>query len=141
MEHNHVSYKEKGIKKTKQRNEIIEIIAHSDYPLSAEEIYLELNNRDVKANLSTVYRTIETLVSKAVLSKVSLENEAKNRYELVAKDQHFHHLICLKCHKIISIEHCPLENYEQQISLKHKFKIISHTLDLYGYCNKCASVM
>lgn len=139
MNHNHIPYKATGLKKTKQREEIIEIIAHSNNPLSAEEIYLELSKRGIKLNLSTVYRTIETLVSKNVISKVNLDNETKNRFELFESESHHHHLICLGCKKILTIEHCPLEKYESQISKQQNFKIVTHKLDLYGYCQSCLS--
>jgi Fur family transcriptional regulator, ferric uptake regulator len=137
MYHDHVPFKAKGLKATKQRHEIVEIIAHADYPLSAEEIYLELVKRGISLNLSTVYRTIETLVAKQVLGKVNLDNELKNRFELINQEQHHHHLICLSCNQIIAIEHCPLKSYENQIANKHHFTITNHKLDLYGYCEKC----
>lgn len=137
MYHNHVAFKEKGLKSTKQRNEIIEIIAHAEYPQTADQIFIELNKRGVTINLSTVYRTIETLISKGVLAKVNLDNEVKNRFELIDATEHHHHLICLSCNKIISIEHCPLQSYESEVSKKHHFKIINHKLDLYGYCETC----
>jgi Fur family ferric uptake transcriptional regulator len=138
MDHNHVQFKEKGLKKTKQRNEIIEIIAHAKQPMSAEEIYLALKKLKLKVNLSTVYRTIETLVSKGVVNKVNLDNEIKNRYELLVEHEHHHHLICLTCKKIVSIELCPLDNFEKQVSKTYDFKITTHKLELYGYCEKCS---
>jgi Fur family ferric uptake transcriptional regulator len=137
MDHNHVSFKEKGLKKTKQRNEIVEMIAHAKQPLSAEEIYHKLIKLKIVINLSTVYRTIETLVSKGVLAKVNLDNEAKNRYELVDGDDHHHHLICLSCNKIVSIELCPLDAFESQVAKTYDFVVKKHKLELYGYCNKC----
>jgi Fur family ferric uptake transcriptional regulator len=138
MDHNHVPFKEKGLKKTKQRNEIVEIIAHAKQPLSAEEIYLKLSKLKIVINLSTVYRTIETLVSKGILAKVNLDNEVKNRYELVDGDDHRHHLICLTCNKIISIELCPLDTFETQVAKTYDFVVKNHKLELYGYCDKCS---
>jgi Fur family ferric uptake transcriptional regulator len=138
MEHNHVSFKDKGLKKTKQRNEIVEMIAHAKQPLTAEEIYLKLTKLKIVINLSTVYRTLETLVSKGVLTKVTLDNEAKNRYELVEGDDHHHHLICLTCNKIVSIELCPLDSFEKQVAKSYDFIVKKHKLELYGYCDKCS---
>jgi Fur family ferric uptake transcriptional regulator len=138
MEHNHVSFKDKGLKKTKQRNEIVEMIAHAKQPLTAEEIYLKLTKLKIVINLSTVYRTLETLVSKGVLTKVTLDNEAKNRYELVEGDEHHHHLICLTCNKIVSIELCPLDLFEKQVAKSYDFIVKKHKLELYGYCDKCS---
>jgi Fur family transcriptional regulator, ferric uptake regulator len=137
MDHNHVQFKEKGLKKTKQRNEIVEIIAHAKQPLSAEEIFLALSKLKIAVNLSTVYRTIETMVAKGILAKVNLDNEVRNRYELVDEHEHHHHLICLGCKKIVSIELCPLDSFEKQVSKTYDFKVTNHKLELYGYCEKC----
>ncbi len=51
---------------------------------------------------------------------------------------HHHHLICLECNSIIKVE---MENYlekqEQKLAKKNKFNIVNHSLDFYGYCQKC----
>jgi Fur family ferric uptake transcriptional regulator len=49
---------------------------------------------------------------------------------------HHHHLICLKCGKIIPLE-CPLKDYEEQISDQTKYNIFEHRLKLYGLCPDC----
>ncbi|MDK2962453.1 MAG: Fur family transcriptional regulator, ferric uptake regulator [Eubacteriaceae bacterium] len=49
--------KAKGLKQTRHRLTILSLLKNAEYPLSADEIYLQLKNESI--NLSTVYRNLE----------------------------------------------------------------------------------
>ena len=54
------------------------------------------------------------------------------------QDHHHHHLICLKCNKIIKVEMTnQLVIEEKRLAKKNNFNIVNHSLDFYGYCQKC----
>ncbi len=80
-----------GYKKTKSRQAVIKILEDAHKPYTAEEIFLKLKEKGVSANLSTIYRTLDLLESKNLISK-SLINEGKGRYEFI-KEIHGHHLV------------------------------------------------
>ncbi len=124
-----------GCKNTKSRETIIEILENSDLPVSADEIYIGIKQKGGTTNLSTVYRTLELLENKGLVCK-SLMVEGKARYELTG-DGHRHHLICTKCHKMISIDSCPFEELEKELGAKTQFDITGHKLELYGVCPEC----
>ena len=57
-------------------------------------------------------------------------------YEI--QQDHHHHLVCVSCNSISKVEignH--LEKQEKQIAKQNKFNIIHHSLEFYGYCQKC----
>jgi len=45
--------------------------------------------------------------------------------------------ICLDCGKHAEIPYCPLECLSQQIESDTGYAIVSHKIDLYGYCADC----
>jgi Fur family ferric uptake transcriptional regulator len=125
-----------GLKNTKHRNSILEAIENSDQPIAAEQIYIELKERNTSINLSSVYRILESLVSKGLVIKLSITGDNKALFEL-NRMEHKHHLVCSGCKKMFSVDGCPLEEYEKQLHDKLGFNITGHNLEIFGYCKEC----
>ncbi|WP_168190054.1 Fur family transcriptional regulator [Caloramator sp. E03] len=125
-----------GFKKTKHRTDILEILYNSDKPLSAEEIYLYLKQNDSSISLSTIYRNMDRLIERNLVIKNTLFNDNKARFEISRKN-HKHHIICLKCNKMIEIDECPFKELENKIKNETGFEIETHKFEIYGYCENC----
>lgn len=139
MESNHkcqTILKDSGLKNTKHRTTILELLKDVKQPITAEQIYCELKEKNISINLSTVYRTLETLSDKDLILKHSVTNENKAVFEYNNR-VHKHYLVCMGCKKILSIENCPLHDYEKSLAQKTDFIITGHKLDMYGYCPEC----
>ncbi len=132
--------KDKGLKQTKHRLAILEILKSDDQPLSAEEVFRKLEEKKIQINLSTVYRNLDLLAEKEMLNKLTLSGDLRAVFEYNQKI-HRHYLICLACNKIKVIEHCPLQGYEEGLSQETAYQIIGHKLDVYGYCPECLKKM
>jgi Fur family ferric uptake transcriptional regulator len=128
--------KENGLKTTPQRIAILDILVLEKQPLCAEDIYLKLKLIKAAVNLSTVYRTLEAMTEKNILSKLTIIGQDSTLYEYNAKG-HRHYLICKGCKKITTVYDCPLGNYEKSLEQKTDYKIDEHKLFLYGYCPLC----
>ncbi len=131
----------KNKKMTPQRRKILDIFAeHPHEHLSAEEIYDALRlQQETSIGLATVYRTLDLLTELGVLS--SIELHGVNRYELNkstpdSPHQH-HHLICLRCGKVMEF-HSPLTApLEKEIRKQTGFHVHDHQLKFFGYCEDC----
>lgn len=128
--------KRSGLKNTKSRTGILHILEQKKQPISAEDVFLELKKRGIPANLSTVYRTLDALAEKELVTKQNIigDNRALFEYNHM---EHKHYLVCLGCKKIIAINRCPLKNYQEILEKETDYTIIGHKLDLYGYCPEC----
>lgn len=137
-----IDYKEilkrEGMKNTRHRNAILLLLEQSDHPVSAEELYISLREKTASINLSTVYRTLDTFVSKNLVIKATMD-DGKARYEL-NHHEHKHHLFCVGCHKVISIEDCPMGELQESLKKKMDFEVTGHKLEIYGYCHNCKKV-
>ncbi|NCC87521.1 MAG: transcriptional repressor [Clostridia bacterium] len=128
--------KTNGLKITKHRIEILDILEKSNQPIAAEQLFQEMQEKNISINLSTVYRTLDILCDKNLLTKINIDDSNKTLYE-INRMLHTHHLICLVCKKILTINGCPLEGYENSLAKETNYTIAGHKLDIYGYCPEC----
>lgn len=139
MQHNTAyarSLRQCGLKNTKQRTAILDILDCGTQPVAAEQVYLKLKEKNIPANLSTVYRTLDILAEKKLATKLSIVGDSRALFEF-NRMTHRHYLVCLACKKILAIEHCPLEEYEKALEKETRYAISGHRLDIYGYCPEC----
>lgn len=128
--------KSKGLKVTKHRTSVLKIILQSTQPISAEEIYRKLKEEKVSINLSSVYKILDSLSSKEIISKCLLGSDNTTTYELHTSE-HKHHLICKNCKEVFPIVNCPLCDYEASLEKNMDFDVTEHRLEIYGFCKKC----
>lgn len=129
--------KQNNLKKTKTRQEILKAINQSKLPICAEEIYQKCLDKDVNINLSTVYRTLNTLEEKEILIK-QIRNDGKSYFQ-ENNHEHKHLFICTQCSEKIVLDNCPLECLLNDLSKANDFTVTSHNIELYGLCKKCSS--
>ncbi|MBR2519928.1 MAG: transcriptional repressor [Selenomonadaceae bacterium] len=130
---------ERGYKMTPQRKQILQIFIEHPEHLSAEDVYGILREQDSEIGLATVYRALDLLSDLGVLVKIDF-GDGCARYELNTADptvHHHHHLICVKCKKVIEFEDDLLEDLEATISKKSGFQILNHEVKFFGYCKDC----
>lgn len=128
---------EKGLKATKQREEILNIFLNSSGHKSLAQIYSQVAKTNPKIGYVTVYRTLRLLTRLGLANRRKFE-DGETRYEPVSEGSHHDHLICLDCGKIIEFEDQTLEALQKGIAQRHRFKISHHLMELYGRCEECA---
>ena len=86
--------KSEGLRYTDQRQAIWDEIQNSNEHRDAEDIYLELKERNVKVSRATVYRTIDVLVKNRLVRKMDV-GDGRSLYEPRLDDEHHDHMICI----------------------------------------------
>ena len=127
---------ERGLKHSLKRHTIAEVFFREDKHLSVEELYNKVKEEEPKISFSTVYRALK-LLKKAGLAKSSRFMDGITRFEPVHPEEHHDHLICIKCGRIIEFSSKNIERLQKGVASRHGFKLLSHKLELYGYCDKC----
>ena len=125
-----------GLKYTKRRNLILEILATLEQPVTVDQLFWELKKNDISINISTVYRIVEALVSKHLITKTNISGDNKTYFE-VNRSEHRHHFICTACKQMFWLDDCPLEEYCTLIQTRTGFDVTGHKLEIYGYCPNC----
>ena len=135
-EYNGNLLRKNGLKNTRQRLAILGIMGGQQMPLSAEDVYIELQKLGVAANLSTVYRTLVAMLAKGLVREVGVASDSRILYEL-NRTEHRHYLVCLRCKKVMPFDMCPVKDFERALAQQTHYTIAGHRLDIYGYCPEC----
>lgn len=124
-----------GLKATAQRIAILGTILSCDEPISAETIHGTLQPEHPELSLSTIYRNLNLLVEKGILTRLQLADE--RAYFRYGGNEHQHHLVCLGCSRVVELAQCPVHQFEAELMKDTQFRITQHRLTFYGYCPNC----
>ena len=116
---------------SKQKDAILNIIQDSPLHMTAEEIFLECKNRNVKISMATVYRNLGILADEGKIQKISVVDQP-DRYD---KNLYPHcHAVCDRCHQIQDIE---VPDLTELIEKTNGIQITSYDLCVHHVCPAC----
>jgi len=126
----------RGLKRTAQRDLILDIFLRTEEHLSSEDLYRLVKQQDPSIGQTTVYRTLK-LLSEAGLAREVRFGDGVTHYEHNYKHQHHDHMICSECGKVIEFFSAELEAIQDAMAAKHRFQITQHLLRIIGICSDC----
>ena len=132
--HNHL--KRTRLKRTDQRDLILEVFLDTEGHVSVEELYDLVKHKDASVGFTTVYRTMKLMMEAGLANEVRFI-DGRARYEHEYNHQHHDHLICTQCNIIIEFYSAELEKLQEEIAQKYQFKIYEHSHRVFGLCSTC----
>jgi Fur family ferric uptake transcriptional regulator len=135
------SLKEKGVRLTKQRQVLLDLIDKSGQHLDAETLYQMARERDAKLNRVTVYRTLKMLKESGLVDELDLlhKDGDQHYYETKMKREHAH-VICLSCGKVEEYFGEPLTRMRKEVEETMGFQIVITRTEVGGYCSHCQAM-
>jgi len=132
------SLKEQGVRLTRQRQILLDLIDQSGQHLDAERLYQLAREKDPKINRVTVYRTLKLLKTGGLVDELDLMHHDGDQhyYETRLKQEHAH-VICLRCGRIEEFFGDLLQQMRDQIESHFGFKIVMARTEVGGYCAHC----
>ncbi len=124
--------KNKGIVATKQRVDVLQCLHNKTEYLSAYDLEKDLSGLDI----STIYRALNLFEENKLLVK-KFDDELNAFVYKYVSHQHYHHLKCIKCQKVIDIDFCPMNIFDQNVALEQDFLVTDYVFEIYGYCHDC----
>jgi Fur family ferric uptake transcriptional regulator len=137
----HDSLRRRGVRLTRQRRLLLELIDGSGLHLDAERLCQMAKERDPKLNRVTVYRTLKMLKQGGLIDELDLahiEGE-KHYYETRLKQEHAH-IICLRCGRVEEFFGEPLQSLRTQVASQFGFEIVFARTEVGGYCSHCQAL-
>ena len=126
----------KGLKRTAQRDLILDMFLRTEEHLSSEDLYRLVQRQDSTIGQTTVYRTLK-LLTEAGLAREVRFGDGVTHYEHNYKHEHHDHMICSECGRIIEFFSAELEAIQDAMAAKHRFQVTQHLLRIIGICAEC----
>jgi Fur family ferric uptake transcriptional regulator len=132
------SLQQRGVRLTRQRRILLDLIDKSGQHLDAERLYLLAKEQDPKLNRVTVYRTLKMLKEGGLVDELDLMHIGGDQhfYETRMKQEHAH-VICLRCGKVEEFFGEPLQKLRRQVESHFGFQIVLARTEVGGYCSHC----
>lgn len=126
---------------TRQRQIIHEfLVANQSHYLSVDEIYAHLAEHKPSPGRTTVYRTLEAMVSQGSVSKVVAPGGGESRYRLANEGQeNYGQLVCMCCGRVIPFDCDTLVQFSDHVHTEHQFSVDLMRSVMYGHCFDCAT--
>ena len=124
-----------GVRATPRRLEVLEELSQERDDVTAQQLWSRLRERDSGAGLATVYRTLALLSEKGVVDVLS-HHGGEQCYRLCG-DEHHHHLLCERCHRVVEVQECGLDDWVAAAAKSHDFVATDHRVEIVGLCADC----
>jgi len=135
------SLRERGVRLTRQRRLLLDLIDNSGLHLDAESLYQMAKEKDPKLNRVTVYRTLKLLKEGGLVDELDLAHfdGEKHYYETRLKQEHAH-IICLRCGRVEEFFGEQLQVVRGQVQSQFGFEIAFVRTEIGGYCSHCQTL-
>ncbi len=127
--------RQKNLKHSKPRHDILEVFLDSEGHLSAQELCEQARRKNPRIGFATVYRTLK-LLEECGLARSMDYGDGTQRYEL-DRFQH-HHIICTSCNRTVEFLSPELEALLQRVQQQHQFTPQSYAVRILSMCTDCS---
>lgn len=125
-------FNEAGFRTGAARRQVIELLDGEHCALTA----LEIDRRLPKVGRATVYRTLEQLEDLELVHRVDVGGETV-AYERNDPTGHHHHMVCVRCGRLVPFEDQALEQAIHAVGERAEFEVTAHDVLLRGVCPRC----
>ncbi len=118
------------MKRTKQKEIILDAVFELNHHPTADEIYLHLKSDFPRLSLATVYRNLNMYASQGKIRKVSIPGDSERFDFNLMEHEHFY---CETCKQVYDVN----VNLGDIVNEVSPFELSSYKLMLYGTCDSC----
>jgi Fur family transcriptional regulator, ferric uptake regulator len=122
-------------RRTRQRAAVGDILSEVSEFKSAQEIHDDLRHKGDAIGLTTVYRTLQSMVESGEVDAIrtTLGETAYRR----CSNGHHHHLVCRTCGRTVEVSGPAVERWASVVAAENGFRDVSHDLEIFGTCADC----
>lgn len=123
------------LRQTPERFAVLDEVYSSEDHFDADELYMRLKMKDVQVSRATVYNTLDLLQSSNLVKRHQF-GQNQSKYEAAWSFSQHDHLICTDCDEVFEFCDPRIQGIQEMVAEVFKFKIESHSLHMYGSCQR-----
>jgi Fur family ferric uptake transcriptional regulator len=127
---------QKGLRKTAQRDAIIEAAFSTTEHYTAEDLLVMARKLEASVSRATVYRTIPLLVESGLLKEMDFGKDHKYYDPNYVDHPGHNHLICVDCNRIVEFEDRNIETLEDCITKRLGFSPANKVIRIEATCDE-----
>ena len=131
--------KMRGLRRTGQRDLIVEAAFSSNDHFTAEELWNRARKLDPKASRATVYRTIALLEESGLLREIDLGRDERVYDPNFLESPDHNHLICVDCGKVVEFEDHHAATLIDCITRRLGFRPSTKSMRIEACCDRLRS--
>ncbi len=126
----------KGLRRTVQREQIVEVVFSRDEHFTAEELFDRVRKMDSETSRATVYRTLGLLVEADLLRQIDL-GESQVTYDPNFFDKPSHnHLVCIDCGRVVEFEDERVDSQTDSVTRQLGFRTVRQSIKIEASCEQ-----
>lgn len=130
--------RDRGLRITRQRRLLAELLEEAQDHLDAEEVYRRALKRDAGLHRATVYRTLNTLKKLGLVDELDLMHVAGERHFYEIRPSVFHiHLVCMSCGAVAEPSGGIWDEMKARVQRETGFRPEVVRLEMGGACADC----
>ena len=119
---------------TRQRKVILDVLQQNRTHPTADKIYEIVRRILPHISLGTVYRNLEILAERGLITKLELAGTPKRFDGDIIKH---YHVRCIRCHNIGDVFISPPVTTFSGNDTENGFEVLGHRLEFFGICPEC----
>ncbi|MGJ8633022.1 MAG: Fur family transcriptional regulator [Luteolibacter sp.] len=128
--------RQKGLRRTVQRERIVEVVFSRDEHFTADELFDRVRKVDKDTSRATVYRTLGLLVEADLLRQIDL-GESQVTYDPNFLDKPSHnHLVCADCGHVEEFEDGNVDIQTDCLTRRLGFKLLRQSIKIEASCEE-----
>ena len=127
--------KDNNLRQTPERFAVLEEVYSGSGHFDADELHMRLKIKGGRVSRATVYNTLDLLQDADLVIRHQFgQNQAK--YEPAFSYRQHDHLICTDCGEVFEFCDPRIQGIQEMVGEIFRFHIQSHSLHVYGSCNR-----
>lgn len=128
--------KEKGLRRTGQRDVIVAAAFSTDSHFTAEELWAMARKIDPSTSRATLYRTLSLLTESGLLQEIDLGRDQKYYDPNFVEHPNHNHLICLDCGTVIEFSDENMAVIEDCVTRRLGFSSVRKDIRVEARCEE-----
>jgi Fur family ferric uptake transcriptional regulator len=96
--------RKKGLRRTPQRDAIVESVFSTDEHFTADELCERIRHSGIRSSRATVYRTLSLLVEAGLLREIDIGGDQTTYDPNFLNRPGHNHLVCIDCGRVVEFE-------------------------------------